>query len=148
MFLSNFSVKKPIATVVIIVAMMAIGLLALSKLKVNQNPDVEIPIIVVNIPYPGASPETAEREITDRLDHLAWLAGEGGFLDTTAAMLEPMERATTPHGRATLQGDTRANAVRERFNALQKEISARGDGKDGAGKAWHGYCDRNYRNDR
>lgn len=66
------------------------------------------------------------------LDHLAWLAREGGFLDATAAMLEPMERAATPQGRATLQGDARANAVRERFNALQKEVSARGDGKDGA----------------
>lgn len=68
MFLSNFSVKKPVATVVLIVAMMAMGLLALSKLKVNQNPDVEVPIIVVDIPYPGASPETAEREITNRLE--------------------------------------------------------------------------------
>ncbi|MGH6782584.1 MAG: efflux RND transporter permease subunit, partial [Sphingomonadaceae bacterium] len=51
-----------------IVAMMCIGLLALSKLRVNQNPDVDIPIIVVDIPYPGASPETAEREITNRLE--------------------------------------------------------------------------------
>lgn len=68
MFLSNFSVKKPVATVVMIVAMMAMGLLALSKLKVNQNPDVEVPIIVVDIPYPGASPETAEREITNRIE--------------------------------------------------------------------------------
>ncbi|MCC2956483.1 efflux RND transporter permease subunit [Massilia sp. IC2-477] len=68
MFLSNFSVKKPVATVVLIVAMMAMGLLALSKLKVNQNPDVEVPIIVVDIPYPGASPETSEREITNRIE--------------------------------------------------------------------------------
>jgi len=68
MFLSNFSVKKPIATIVIIVAMMAMGLLALSKLKVNQNPDVDIPLIVVDIPYPGASPETAEREVTNRIE--------------------------------------------------------------------------------
>ncbi len=68
MFLSNFSVKKPVATIVLIVAMMAMGLLALSKLKVNQNPDVEVPIIVVDIPYPGASPETAEREITNRIE--------------------------------------------------------------------------------
>eukprot|EP01114_Cavostelium_apophysatum_P020817 TRINITY_DN7082_c0_g1_i2.p2 TRINITY_DN7082_c0_g1~~TRINITY_DN7082_c0_g1_i2.p2 ORF type:complete len:1069 (-),score=315.61 TRINITY_DN7082_c0_g1_i2:431-3637(-) len=68
MFLSNFSVKKPVATVVLIVAMMAMGLLALSKLKVNQNPDVEVPVIVVDIPYPGASPETAEREITNRIE--------------------------------------------------------------------------------
>jgi hydrophobe/amphiphile efflux-1 (HAE1) family protein len=68
MFLSNFSVKKPIATIVLIIGMMCMGLLALSKLRVNQNPDVDIPIIVVNIPYPGASPETSERELLERLE--------------------------------------------------------------------------------
>jgi hydrophobe/amphiphile efflux-1 (HAE1) family protein len=68
MFLSNFSVKKPIATIVLILAMMCMGLLALSKLRVNQNPDVDIPLIVVSIPYPGASPETSEREIINRLE--------------------------------------------------------------------------------
>ncbi len=68
MFLSNFSVKKPIATLVLIIGMMCMGLIALSHLRVNQNPDVEIPIIVVNVPYPGASPETNEREIIERLE--------------------------------------------------------------------------------
>ena len=68
MFLSNFSVKKPIATVVLIIGMMCMGLLALSKLRVNQSPDVDIPILVVHVPYPGASPETSEREIINRLE--------------------------------------------------------------------------------
>jgi hydrophobe/amphiphile efflux-1 (HAE1) family protein len=68
MFLSNFSVKKPIATVVLIVGMMCLGLLALNKLRVNQIPDVEEPVLVVDVPYPGASPETVEREITNRLE--------------------------------------------------------------------------------
>jgi hydrophobe/amphiphile efflux-1 (HAE1) family protein len=54
--------------IVLIVAMMTMGLLALSKLRVNQNPDVEIPVLIVNIPYPGASPETVEREIVNRLE--------------------------------------------------------------------------------
>ncbi len=66
MFLSNFSVKRPVAMIVLIVAMMAMGLLALSKLRVNQNPDVEVPVLIVNIPYPGASPETVEREIVNQ----------------------------------------------------------------------------------
>jgi len=68
MFLSDFSVKKPVAMIVLIVATMVLGLLALSKLRVNQNPDVEIPRIFVSIPYPGASPETVEREIVNRLE--------------------------------------------------------------------------------
>ncbi|TFW33190.1 efflux RND transporter permease subunit [Massilia horti] len=68
MFLSNFSVKKPVATIVLIVAMMVLGLYALSKLRVNNEPDVQIPVLVVNVPYPGASPETSEREIVNRLE--------------------------------------------------------------------------------
>jgi hydrophobe/amphiphile efflux-1 (HAE1) family protein len=68
MFLSDFSIKRPIATIVIIIALMCVGLLALNKLRVNQYPDVEQPVMVVNVPYPGASPETVEREIINRVE--------------------------------------------------------------------------------
>lgn len=68
MFLSDFSIKRPVSTVVIIIMLMCLGLLALKNLRVNQIPDVEQPVIVVNIPYPGASPETVEREIINRVE--------------------------------------------------------------------------------
>ena len=68
MFLSNFSIRNPLATVVLIITMMVMGLLALSKLKVNQNPDVAVPGLSVVIPYPGSSPDTSEREIVNRLE--------------------------------------------------------------------------------
>ena len=68
MFLSDFSIKRPVTMVVIIIMLMGLGLLALKNLRVNQNPDVEQPVIVVNIPYPGASPDTVEREIINRVE--------------------------------------------------------------------------------
>ncbi|MBL8521476.1 MAG: efflux RND transporter permease subunit [Betaproteobacteria bacterium] len=68
MFLSDFSIRRPVATVVIIIMLMALGLLALSKLRVNQIPDVDMPVMVVAIPYPGASPDTVEREIVNRIE--------------------------------------------------------------------------------
>src|SRR5215207_9561798 len=68
MFLSNFSIRQPVTTVVVVIALMCLGLLALKKLRVNQIPDVEQPVMVVNIPYPGASPETVEREIVNRVE--------------------------------------------------------------------------------
>ncbi|HWI83240.1 efflux RND transporter permease subunit [Ramlibacter sp.] len=68
MFLSDFSIKRPVATVVIILGLMGLGLLALSKLRVNEIPDVEQPVLAVEIPYPGASPETVEREIINRIE--------------------------------------------------------------------------------
>ena len=68
MFLSDFSIKRPIATVVLILMLMCMGLLALSKLRVNQSPDVKFPLIVVNVPYPGASPDTVEHEVINRIE--------------------------------------------------------------------------------
>ena len=68
MFLSDFSVKRPVAMLVIIISLMALGLMALKKLRVNQIPDVEQPVLVVNIAYPGASPETVEREVINRIE--------------------------------------------------------------------------------
>ncbi len=68
MLLSNFSVRRPVATVVILIILMAMGLLALKKLKVNQIPDVAVPLLVVNVAYPGASPESVEREVLNRIE--------------------------------------------------------------------------------
>ncbi|MBI3283526.1 MAG: efflux RND transporter permease subunit [Burkholderiales bacterium] len=85
MFLSDFSIKRPTATIVLIVALMALGLLALSKLRVNQNPDVEVPGLSVVIAYPGASPDTVEREIINRLEKsLQSVSGVSELYSTSA----------------------------------------------------------------
>jgi HAE1 family hydrophobic/amphiphilic exporter-1 len=68
MFLSNFSIRQPVTTLAIIIVLMCLGLLALANLRVNPNPDVEMPVMSINFPYPGASPETVEREIINRVE--------------------------------------------------------------------------------
>jgi hydrophobe/amphiphile efflux-1 (HAE1) family protein len=68
MVLSNFSIRQPVTTVAIIIVLMCLGLLALKNLRVNERPDVEMPIMTVTFPYPGASPETVEREIINRVE--------------------------------------------------------------------------------
>ena len=68
MFLSDFSIKRPVAAIVIIITLMGLGLIAMSKLRVNQFPDVAPPVLVVGITYPGASPDTVEREIINRVE--------------------------------------------------------------------------------
>jgi HAE1 family hydrophobic/amphiphilic exporter-1 len=68
MFLSDFSIRRPVATIVIVVGLMCLGLLALNKLRVNEIPDVEQPVLSIEIAYPGASPETVEREIVNRIE--------------------------------------------------------------------------------
>src|SRR5690242_21645552 len=68
MFLSNFSIRQPVTTVAIVIVLMCLGLLAIKNLKVNSLPDVQEPVLVVSVPYPGASPESVEREIINRIE--------------------------------------------------------------------------------
>ncbi len=68
MILSDFSIKRPLVVVVVTLALMLFGYFALKNLKTNQFPDVQPPVLVVNVPYPGASPETVEREILNRVE--------------------------------------------------------------------------------
>ena len=84
MFLSDFSIKRPVTTVVVIIMLMGLGLMALKNLRVNQNPDVEMPVIVVGIPYPGASPETVEREIINRVEKSLQSISQVYKIDSTA----------------------------------------------------------------
>ena len=81
MFLSDFSIRRPVATVVIVLGLMCLGLLALNKLRVNEIPDVEQPVLAIEVAYPGASPETVEREIVNRVERAG---GRSEILGATA----------------------------------------------------------------
>ena len=44
------------------------GIFALVQLKTDEFPDVSPPIVSVSVPYPGASPDTVEREVIDPIE--------------------------------------------------------------------------------
>ncbi|HEX5316994.1 MAG TPA: efflux RND transporter permease subunit, partial [Candidatus Kapabacteria bacterium] len=68
MFISDFAIKRPVVTVVTMIALVVFGLFALASLQIDEFPDITNPIVVVAIPYPGASPEQVEREVVDRME--------------------------------------------------------------------------------
>jgi len=68
MFISDFSIKKPVVTLVVMMALVVFGIFALLNLKTDEFPEVQPPVVAVSIPYPGASPETVEREVVDRVE--------------------------------------------------------------------------------
>ena len=68
MFISDFAIKRPIVTIVSMVALVVFGLFALLQLHTDEFPDIAQPIINVAIAYPGASPDVVEREVLDRVE--------------------------------------------------------------------------------
>src|SRR5499427_6531715 len=63
MIISDFAIKRPLITVVAMVAMVIFGAFALFKLKTDEFPDVNPPFLTVGIVYPGASPDVVESEV-------------------------------------------------------------------------------------
>jgi len=68
MLISDFAIKRPLITVVTMVALVVFGLFALLKLKTDEFPDVAPPWLTVGVIYPGASPEVVEKEVLDRVE--------------------------------------------------------------------------------
>ena len=66
--LSDVAIRRPTFTAMIMVALLVLGAFGLRRLNIDQFPRVDIPVIAVQAIYPGASPETMEREVTSRLE--------------------------------------------------------------------------------
>lgn len=62
------SVKKPISTALIFVAVIVFGLFSLNNLAIDQLPEMDLPSISVITTYTGANAEDVENNITRRIE--------------------------------------------------------------------------------
>jgi HAE1 family hydrophobic/amphiphilic exporter-1 len=76
MSLAQLSLKRPVTAVMFYVSLVVIGLIASFRLPLEQFPEVNVPFILVDLPYPGSTPEEVERTITRPAEEaLATLTG-------------------------------------------------------------------------
>jgi len=86
MTLAELSLRRPVTAVMFFVSMVAIGLIASFRLPLEQFPEVNIPFVVVNFPYPSSTPQEVERSITRPAEEaLATLPGIASINSTSRA---------------------------------------------------------------
>ena len=68
MTISDFAIKQPIVTVVVMLILVIFGIFALVNLEVDEFPDLTNPIVFLAVPYPGASPSQVEREVIEPME--------------------------------------------------------------------------------
>ena len=64
MTLAELSLRRPVTAVMFFVSMVVIGLIASTRLPLEQFPEVNVPFLMLNFPYPGSTPQEVERSIT------------------------------------------------------------------------------------
>src|SRR5687767_5411445 len=76
MFISDFAIRRPTVTTVVLLALGFFGIFALALLQTDEFPNGQNPVVVVSVPYPSASPGSVEREVIDRIEEgIAGISG-------------------------------------------------------------------------
>lgn len=66
--IAKFAVNRPASITILALAIVLLGFFNLSKLSIDEMPEMEMPMITVMTTYTGASPESVEEEITKPLE--------------------------------------------------------------------------------
>ena len=70
MTLAGLSIRRPVATTMLMISMMFIGLIAMFTMKSELLPNMNIPVVTVRTTWNGAVPEDVETQITKKIEEV------------------------------------------------------------------------------
>ena len=70
MYISDTAITRPVLTIVAMLICVVFGLVALLQLDTDEYPEIDAPVVVIAVPYPGASPDVVEREVVDPMEEV------------------------------------------------------------------------------
>ena len=68
MTLSDISIKNPVFAWMLMAALILFGWVGFRGMGISQLPDVDFPVVTVNVTWEGAAPEVMETEVTDTIE--------------------------------------------------------------------------------
>lgn len=124
MFLSRWSVQRPIAMTALIIILVMIGLHFYSKLSIDLLPNMEIPTVLVRCDYQGASPSEIEVEVVRRIEDA--VSSLDGIKHITSVAIEDAAQIQLEFNMGT-DVDIAATDIREALNRIREDLP---DGAD------------------
>jgi hydrophobe/amphiphile efflux-1 (HAE1) family protein len=70
MWITKTSIQNPVFATMVMVALVVLGLFSYKGLGLEAMPNVEIPVAIIEVNYPGASPEAVENDITRPIEEI------------------------------------------------------------------------------
>ncbi len=119
MNLPEFSVRKPVTTLMTFFAVVLIGIFCLVQMPIDLFPEMEVPVITVVTTYEGAGPEDIEEKITQPLEEVL-----ATVEDVDHIFSDSREGLSIIRVSFSWQTDldTRANDIRDAVDLVQRRI--------------------------
>ncbi|VXC35332.1 Multidrug transporter AcrB [Pseudomonas sp. 8AS] len=116
MTLSDICIRRPVFASVLSLIIVLLGLMAYQRLAVREYPNIDVPIVTVNVIYPGASPEIMESQVAQPIEDV--LSGIEG-LDFVSSISRSENTQITAQFRLGSNSDEAANDVRDRLGRVR-----------------------------
>lgn len=68
MTLSDLSIRRPVFAWMLMASFIVFGAIGLSRLGVSEQPDVDFPVLTINLSWSGAAPAVMETELVDPIE--------------------------------------------------------------------------------
>ncbi len=119
MYISHFSIRRPVAATMLISMLVVFGVIGMSRLGVALFPNVDYPIVTVSTDWRNARPEEVDNEITDRLEDA--VSGISGIKHITSQSMQGRSRITIEF-ELNKDVDIAAQEVRDKISTRQRDL--------------------------
>ncbi|MEM9280040.1 MAG: efflux RND transporter permease subunit, partial [Pseudomonadota bacterium] len=119
MLISDTSVKRPVFATVLSLLMIAFGIVAFDRLSLRELPDIDPPVVTVEVVYPGAPANIVETRVTQIVEER--ISGIEG-IETIESESEDGESTVTIEFSISRDVDAAANDVRDRIAGVADDL--------------------------
>jgi len=66
--ISAWSIRNPVPSIVLFFMLTVAGIVSFSTMEVNNDPDIDFPVVIISIAQPGAAPTELETQVTQQIE--------------------------------------------------------------------------------
>jgi HAE1 family hydrophobic/amphiphilic exporter-1 len=117
--ISSWSIRNPIPILVLFIVLTVAGLISFGQLRVNANPDLDLPIVTVTLAQSGAAPSELENQVTRIVEDS--VANLGGVKHVTSTVNEGVS-TTVIEFQLGIDLDRATNDVRNAVASVRSKL--------------------------
>lgn len=117
--ISAWSIRNPIPTIVLFLVLNVMGIISFVKLGIDENPNIDVPVVSVTVTQVGAAPAELETEVTRKIEDA--IASIGNIKHITSAVNEGSSATEIEFVLGT-NTDRAVNDVRNAISKIRQKL--------------------------
>ncbi|MDB5710718.1 MAG: transporter permease [Sphingomonas bacterium] len=66
--ISAWSIRNPVPSIVLFCMLTVAGIMSFHSMQINNDPDIDFPVVIVQVSQPGAAPSELETQVTQKIE--------------------------------------------------------------------------------